>query len=82
MTDLRPPVTGAHDRLPRPRAHRTAASAGLHGHAGPLSVTRVPTRPAAAAAPALPDMNQCLTFRYSEFAWKIFLPTRNDIFNV
>jgi hypothetical protein len=53
MADLRPPVAGAHDRLPWPGAHRTVASACLHGHAGPLSVTRVPTRPAAAAA-ALP----------------------------
>jgi hypothetical protein len=49
MADLQPPVAGAHDRLPRPGAHRTAASTGLHGHAGPLFVTRVPTRPAAAA---------------------------------
>jgi hypothetical protein len=32
---------------------RTAASTGLHGHVGPLSVTRVPTQPAAVAA-ALP----------------------------
>jgi hypothetical protein len=53
MADLRPPVEGAHDRLPRPDAHKITASAGLHGHAGPLSVTQVPTRPAAAAA-ALP----------------------------
>jgi hypothetical protein len=50
MTDLWPPVAGAHDRLPWPGAHRTATSVGLHGHAGPLSVTRVPTRPAAASA--------------------------------
>jgi hypothetical protein len=52
MADLQPPMAGAHDHLPRPGAHRIAASAGLHGHAGPLSVTRIPTRPAAAALPA------------------------------
>jgi hypothetical protein len=53
MADLQPPVTMANDRLPRPGAHKTVAFAGLHGHAGPLSVTRVPTQPVAAAA-ALP----------------------------
>jgi hypothetical protein len=58
MADLRPPVTGAHDRLLQPGAHRTAASTGLHGHIGPLSVTRVPTWLAAAAA-ALPTGHSC-----------------------
>jgi hypothetical protein len=53
MVDLRPPVAGAHDRLPRPGAHRTAASACLHGHVGPLSVCRVATRLTTSAA-ALP----------------------------
>jgi hypothetical protein len=53
MADLRPPVVGAHDRLPRLGAHKTAPSTGFHGHSGPLSITRVPTRPAAAAAAAL-----------------------------
>jgi hypothetical protein len=45
-------MAGAHDRLPRTGAHRTAAPACLHGHAGPLPVTRVPARPAAATATA------------------------------
>jgi hypothetical protein len=45
-------VAGLHDRLPRPGAHMVAVSVGLHGHAGTLSVTRVPTRPVAAAAAA------------------------------
>jgi hypothetical protein len=61
MADLRPPVAEAHDRLPRPDAHRTAASTGLHGHTGPLFVTRVPTRPAVAAAALLAGHSRSLT---------------------
>jgi hypothetical protein len=38
--DLRPPVAGAHDYVPQPRARWTAASAGLRGHTEPLCVSR------------------------------------------
>jgi hypothetical protein len=56
VADLWPPVAGAHDYVPRPRARWTAASAGLRGHTGPLRVSRPPvqatTAIAAAAVPA------------------------------
>jgi hypothetical protein len=61
MADLRPPVVGAHDRLPRLGAHKTAPSTSFHGHARPLSITRVPTRPAAAAAALLAGRSRSLT---------------------
>jgi hypothetical protein len=51
----------AHDRLPRSGAHRTAASAGLHSHAGPLPVTWVPARLVAAAAALLACRPRSLT---------------------
>jgi hypothetical protein len=44
VADLRPPVAGAHDYVPRPRARWTAAFAGLRGHTGPLRVSRPPVR--------------------------------------
>jgi hypothetical protein len=50
VADLRPPVAGAHDYVPWPRAHWTAASAGLRGHTGPLRVSRPPVRAIAATA--------------------------------
>jgi hypothetical protein len=53
VADLRPPVVGTHDYVPRPRAHWTAASAGLRGHTGPLRVSRPPIR-ATAATVAVP----------------------------
>jgi hypothetical protein len=51
VADLRPPVTGAHDYVPRPRAHWTAASACFCGHTGPLRIPQPPVwaTPAAAA---------------------------------
>jgi hypothetical protein len=69
MADLRSPVTGAHDRLPRPGSHRTATSAGLHGHIGPLSVTRVPTWLAAAVA-ALPAGRSRSLTRLEPLGWR------------
>jgi hypothetical protein len=42
VADLRPPVVGAHDYIPRPRAAWTAASAGLCGHTEPLRISRPP----------------------------------------
>jgi hypothetical protein len=50
VANLRPPVAGAHDYAPRPHACWTAASAGLHGHTGPLRVSRPPVRATAVAA--------------------------------
>jgi hypothetical protein len=50
VTDLRPPVVGAHDYVPRPRVRWTAASAGLRGHTGPICVSRPPVQAAAIAA--------------------------------
>jgi hypothetical protein len=50
VADLRPPVVGAYDYVPRPRARWTVASAGLHGHTGPLRVSRQPVRATTAAA--------------------------------
>jgi hypothetical protein len=54
VTDLRPPVAGAHDYVPRPRARWTAASAGLRGHTGPLRVSRPLVQVTAAAAAVVP----------------------------
>jgi hypothetical protein len=53
LTDLWSSVAGAHDYVPQPRARRTAASAGLHGHTGPLRVSRPPVRATAAATAAI-----------------------------
>jgi hypothetical protein len=50
MADLRPPMAGAHDYVPRPRAHWTAASAGLCGHIGPLHVSYPSVRATVATA--------------------------------
>jgi hypothetical protein len=50
VADLWPPVTGAHDYVPRTRVRWTAAFAGLRGHTGPLRVSRPPVRATAAAA--------------------------------
>jgi hypothetical protein len=41
--------------------HGIAASVGLHGHVGPLLVTRVPTRPAVAAAALLAGRSRSIT---------------------
>jgi hypothetical protein len=49
MADLRPPVAGAHDYVPRPHARWTAASTGLRGHTGLLRVSRPPVRAIAVA---------------------------------
>jgi hypothetical protein len=49
---LRPLVVGAHNYVPRSRARWTAASSGLRGHTGPLSVSRPPVQATAAAAAA------------------------------
>jgi hypothetical protein len=50
VADLRPPVAGAPDYVPRPRARWTAASAGLRGHTEPLCFSRPPVWVTAAAA--------------------------------
>jgi hypothetical protein len=42
VTDLRPPVAGAHDYVPRLRARWTAASIGLRGHTRSLRVSQPP----------------------------------------
>jgi hypothetical protein len=68
MADLWPLVAGAHDRLYWSGAHRTAASIGLHGHVGPLSVTRVPTRPGAAIATLPAGRSRSLT-RLEPLGW-------------
>jgi hypothetical protein len=62
-------MAGAHYRLPRPSAHRTATSVGLHGHAGPLSVTRVPTQPAAGTAVVLPVGRSYFLTRLEPLGW-------------
>jgi hypothetical protein len=54
VANLRPPVVGAHDFVPWPRARWTAASVGLRGHTGPLRVSRPPVQATAAAAAAIP----------------------------
>jgi hypothetical protein len=54
MADLRSPVAGAHNYVPRPRARWTAASSGLRVHTEPLRVSRPPIQATAAAAGAVP----------------------------
>jgi hypothetical protein len=54
MADLRPPVAGAHDYVPWPRARWTAASVGLRGHIEPLRVSQPHVWVTAAAAAAVP----------------------------
>jgi hypothetical protein len=54
VANLRPPVAGAHDYIPRPCACWTAASAGLRGHTGPLRVSRPPIWDTAVAAAVVP----------------------------
>jgi hypothetical protein len=46
-------VTGAHDYVPRPRVHWTAASAGLRGHTEPLRVSEPLVWATAVAAAAI-----------------------------
>jgi hypothetical protein len=52
VADLRPPVAGAHDYVPRPRTRWTAAFASLRGHTGPLRVSWPPVRATVAAVAA------------------------------
>jgi hypothetical protein len=50
VTELQPPVVGAHDYVPRPCAHWTVASIGLRDRTGPLCVSQPPVQARVAAA--------------------------------
>jgi hypothetical protein len=54
MADVREPVVGAHSHVPRPDAHRPAATADFHGHNGALHPTGLCPR-AATAIPVGPS---------------------------
>jgi hypothetical protein len=54
MADLRSPVVGAHDYVPRPRARWIASSTGFRGYTRPLCVSHPLVRAAEAAASTIP----------------------------